>query len=198
MDKGLQTQESILQAAFKLFIAKGYHGTSMRDIARAAGLAPGSLYNHFEGKEAIFYQVLQQHHPIHQVLPILESAQGEDAEALIRNVANRVYDVIHSRKDLLNLLFIELVEFEGRHFGNIFNLGGSQVFGFINKMKQSRGDLRPISTGNIFLSIVGLVLSQWMMESAFLKTMPLPDTEDHFEAAVDIYLHGVLATKSES
>lgn len=197
MSKGAESQEKILDAAFKLFVKQGYHGTSMRTIAREAGLAPASIYNHFESKEEIFTQVIMRHHPVHQILPILETAEGEDAEALIQDLTGRVYDFIRTRKELLHLFFIEIVEFEGRHLGRIFEIGGEPIFAFINKLQQSRADFRPISTGNLFLSIVGLVLSQWMMETGLLANLPLPETEDHFEAAVDIYLHGILAPQTE-
>jgi AcrR family transcriptional regulator len=193
MTKGEESRESILETAFPLFIQKGYHGTSMRDIAKAAGLAPASIYNHYHGKDDIFYQVVLKYHPIHQILPILESAQGDSAEAMIRDVSRRVYKIIRKRKELLHLLFIEMVEFEGQHLGKIFEIGGERVFAFVRKLQQSKDQFRPISTGNIFLSIVGLLLSQWLLETAFLKNMTIPGTDDHFEAAVDIFLYGVLS-----
>ncbi|QCQ94047.1 TetR family transcriptional regulator [Rhodococcus sp. SGAir0479] len=43
----------ILAASSKLFAAKGYTGTSMRDIAAATGMLAGSLYYHFDSKEAL-------------------------------------------------------------------------------------------------------------------------------------------------
>ncbi|MCA1008616.1 TetR/AcrR family transcriptional regulator [Rhodococcus hoagii] len=43
----------ILEAASELFAAKGYTGTSMRDIASDTGMLAGSLYYHFESKEAL-------------------------------------------------------------------------------------------------------------------------------------------------
>ncbi|MBM4724828.1 TetR family transcriptional regulator [Rhodococcus hoagii] len=43
----------MLGAASELFAAKGYTGTSMRDIASATGMLAGSLYYHFESKEAL-------------------------------------------------------------------------------------------------------------------------------------------------
>lgn len=45
--------------AARLFGAKGYDNTSMRDIAAEFGILHGSLYHHFESKEALFVTVYQ-------------------------------------------------------------------------------------------------------------------------------------------
>lgn len=45
---------AILDAAQRLFAAFGYRRTAMDDIARAAGVAKGTLYFYFNGKEAVF------------------------------------------------------------------------------------------------------------------------------------------------
>jgi AcrR family transcriptional regulator len=74
--RGEQTKSDITSAAFELFSRQGYHGTSMRQIAQAAGIALGGIYNHFDNKEQIFVQVLLEHHPIYEVLPNLSAAQG--------------------------------------------------------------------------------------------------------------------------
>jgi AcrR family transcriptional regulator len=198
MSKGEVSQEKILEAAFGLFVAQGYHGTSMRQIAEQAGLAPASLYNHFPGKEEIFYQLILLHHPFRKILPILESAGGDDAEAMIRDVASRVYEVMRTRKELLHLLFIEMVEFDGSHLGEIFRMGSPRIFAFVGKLQEKQGSLRPVSSADILLSIMGLVMSQWMLETVFLKNIDLPGTENHFEAALDIFLHGILATEAEA
>jgi AcrR family transcriptional regulator len=47
----------LLDEAARLFRARGFEGTSMRDIARAVGMLPGSLYWHFETKEALLVAV---------------------------------------------------------------------------------------------------------------------------------------------
>lgn len=40
----------IVSAATQCFIRKGFHATSMRDIAKAAGVSLGNIYNHFDRK----------------------------------------------------------------------------------------------------------------------------------------------------
>ena len=47
----------VLDEAARLFRTKGFEGTSVRDIARAVGMLPGSLYCHFETKEALLVAV---------------------------------------------------------------------------------------------------------------------------------------------
>jgi len=195
MKKGKISQDRIKEAAFKLFINQGYHGTSMRQIAEAANLTPASIYNHYQNKEQIFRQVLLAHHPYHQILPILESADGEDAESILRGVANRVYKVIRKQKGLLHIMFIELVEFEGKHFGEIFRSVSPRIFAFLGKLKSKKGQLRKIPETNIMLTMIGLVMSQWILEAMFLKSIRLPFSDKHFEHALDIYMHGILAEK---
>ncbi|MEX2144399.1 MAG: TetR/AcrR family transcriptional regulator [Anaerolineales bacterium] len=197
MSKGAASQEKIREAAFTLFVSQGYHGTSMRQIAESAGMTPASIYNHFESKEGIFRQVLERHHPYHELLPIMESAQGKDTEEMLREVTTRAFQSIRTRKELLHLLFIEIVEFDGRHLGEIFSVVSPKVFSFLQVLDTSKGELRPISKPNLLLSLVGMVMSQWILEAVFLKNIRLPGVEDHFDAALDIYLHGILASRGE-
>jgi AcrR family transcriptional regulator len=44
---------SLLDVAVRVFNERGYDGTSMQDLARAAGISKSSFYHHVEGKEAL-------------------------------------------------------------------------------------------------------------------------------------------------
>jgi len=48
----------VMEVATELFIAHGYAGTSLIDIARGAGVATRTLYQHFGDKEALFREVI--------------------------------------------------------------------------------------------------------------------------------------------
>ena len=48
----------IMNVAMHLFGKQGFNGTSMRDIANAVGLLPGSLYAHIESKEALLLEMV--------------------------------------------------------------------------------------------------------------------------------------------
>jgi AcrR family transcriptional regulator len=49
-----EVQQKIIHEAVKLFSSKGYHGTSMRDIMKAAGCTQPTLYYYFDNKHVLF------------------------------------------------------------------------------------------------------------------------------------------------
>lgn len=52
-----RTQQRILDAATVLFYEKGYHATTMREVAAAVGIRAASLYNHYPGKEDLLARI---------------------------------------------------------------------------------------------------------------------------------------------
>jgi AcrR family transcriptional regulator len=50
-------REHLLDVALTLFAERGFHGTSIPDLAAAAGIAQGSIYRHVESKEALVNEV---------------------------------------------------------------------------------------------------------------------------------------------
>ncbi len=53
-----QTRARILDAACRAFASTGYHGTSVDDVAREAGVSKGAVYVHFPSKEELFLALL--------------------------------------------------------------------------------------------------------------------------------------------
>ena len=52
-------RENILDVATQLFSESGYAGTTMREIATAVGVLPGSLYAHIDGKETLLFEIVE-------------------------------------------------------------------------------------------------------------------------------------------
>jgi AcrR family transcriptional regulator len=52
------TKERIVDTASKLFARRGWEGTTTRDLALAAGIATGTLFNYFQSKEAIAAELI--------------------------------------------------------------------------------------------------------------------------------------------
>lgn len=50
----------ILEAGEKLFAKKGFYPTTMEEVARAAGLAKGTIYLHFDDKRNLFFSIIEK------------------------------------------------------------------------------------------------------------------------------------------
>ncbi len=56
------TRARLLEAAITAFAEKGFHGTTTRDIAAAAGMSPAALYVHHRSKEELLYLISRSGH----------------------------------------------------------------------------------------------------------------------------------------
>lgn len=90
-------KEQILAAAAALFSDKGYHATTIRDIAQESGMLSGSLYAHISSKEDLLYEIIARaaEQFIGSVEPLV--AGPESAEAKLRQaLRSHVRVVAHS------------------------------------------------------------------------------------------------------
>lgn len=192
--RGDVTRAKLLECAHRLFLQRGFHGTSMREMAEAAGIAVGGIYNHYRNKEEIFAAVLDAYHPYHVVLPALETIEGETVEEFMRQAARHIHDgVSGAEKQLLPLIFIELVEFQGRHLKQLIPKIMPPILRFIERFREQPGRLRRIPPPVMFRTFMGMLVGYFLSEM-LLRDSPLFRLADHkwFDGMVDIYLHGIL------
>jgi AcrR family transcriptional regulator len=192
--KGERTRAVLLDAAKRLFVGKGYHGTSMRAIADEAGLALGGIYNHFGNKEDIFVAILAERHPFLVVLPAMQAAQGDTVEALVRDAAGRMIAELSQNQEFLNLMLIELVEFEAKHIPMMFETLFPPLMEFAQRFQEVRGPLRDIPLPIILRSFIGLFFSYFITDLLVGYMLPAEMKAHAFDYFVDIYLRGILAS----
>lgn len=193
LTKGEATRLAIEDAAIELFLKQGYAATSMRQIADEVGLALGGIYNHFSSKEEIFKGIIVDKHPYKQILPAVLAAQGETAEEFYRNAAHIVISEMGSRPEFVNLMFIELVEFKGRHGAILLREIAPKILPVFEQVIKSRKSLRVTNPALLMRSFVGLVISylitEMMISNSIVSKMLPKNSED---AYIDIFLHGIL------
>lgn len=68
-------RDRLLTAAIEAFSAKGFHGTTTRDIAAAAGMSPAALYVHHRSKEELLHLICREGHD--RTLALSEAAVAE-------------------------------------------------------------------------------------------------------------------------
>ncbi len=104
-------REDILKASLHLFAERGFHGTSMRDIARAANITEGLIYHYFASKRDLFRAIIEEYSflPLLRTLPDL--ADQLDLKALLIVLARGFFDVLRQNTELTRLLLQEVQVF---------------------------------------------------------------------------------------
>lgn len=83
------TRKRILHEATKLFARQGFHGTSVSEIGKAAGVQSGALYYHIKSKDELLWQILSSY--IEDTL-----ASTREAVAQNDNPEDRLRAMIHN------------------------------------------------------------------------------------------------------
>src|SRR5215813_15293863 len=95
----LDSRQEILRTAARLFQQRGYDATSMNDVAAALKLSKGGLYHHFQSKDEILFDLMEQAMDITQDR-VINSVRGiADPEERLRTLIRRHIAVVLSERE---------------------------------------------------------------------------------------------------
>lgn len=193
--RGAITRERLLEVALDQFVRHGFHGTSMRQIAAAAGLAVGGIYNHFSSKEAVFAAVLDANHPYRVVEAALQDVNAPTLEAFVREVSARIWQAIDGRQGrLVPLMFIELIEFQGQHAQVLAESLFPKVLAALQHFDPAAENRRPLPSPVVLRTFISLMAGHLLIESVVSRSALFRGLDyDWLEGELDIFLHGVMA-----
>ncbi len=105
-----QRRTQILERALSVFATKGYHGASVTDVVKAAGVARGTFYLYFDSKEAVFLDLLDE-----LLATLRASVGGMDVsdstpmEDQLHGIVVRILRATESNRALTRIIFREAV-----------------------------------------------------------------------------------------
>jgi AcrR family transcriptional regulator len=141
-----RSRTAILEASLELFSSQGYRGTSIREIAEAAGVSTGNVYHHFSDKETIFQTVLGQY------WNAIESADFPFNKALasgtfpdnLEELAVAARESVRVWRRHVALIYVDVVELSGNHIRKFYSEMASRFERFIVTHGETlSGEIRP-------------------------------------------------------
>ena len=156
--RGPERKAQLLRVARKVFGAKGFHGVSMDDVAREAGVTKPILYDHFSSKEALYLALLD--------------ADAQDLEARIRDAlaaptGNRerirasfqaYFDFVDEHAEGFRLMMQETVGADDVFRSNVGRVR-DHIMGAVAELivRESQGRLGREEADDVALGLVGMV-----------------------------------------
>ena len=193
----------ILEAAFEEFSAKGFKGATIKSIARAANLqSPALIYWYFPDKEALFREVLGTRIPLLRTVRDPSSLLDLPPEEVLPSIAKRYLSTFDSRatQRMARLLVGEAMRRPevAEIFGNAVI---QRVLGFLKSYMARQvelGRLRPHDVRASARAFIGMLIPQagGKLFLPAIREDGLTDDE-HVEAVVSIFLHGLQRKEDE-
>ena len=163
---GNRSREDVVTAAGRLFSSRGYHGTSMRDLAGELGLIGSSLYSHIDSKADLLVEVVERGAGFFQASADRAlSTPGDGAARLMALAAGHV-DVVLDHPDEVRTFLYEADALDQTHREKVLAARDryEQAFRDVLQLGADDGslrrDLNPRLAAIFLLSILN-VLERW-------------------------------------
>src|SRR5919201_4849472 len=105
-----ERREAILDAALEVFARRGYNGSSIDEIAQAAGISKALIYEHFPSKRDLHLSLLEAH--VQEIFERLAeaAATSDPGEVRLRAGVDAFLEFVEERQDAFRMLFRDAVE----------------------------------------------------------------------------------------
>jgi AcrR family transcriptional regulator len=189
--RALSSRDKVLRAARALFAARGFHGTSTRDVARRARVNEITVFRLFKNKQDLYLQVLDQVSAgvPHWFDAVLASPLAPQQAFLA--LAERLRELLEP--GLIRLLCIAAVEkpeLMKKGFRSGLICLDAKLAAHLDKCVE-HGTLRNLEPALMGRALVAMVACQQVIRSLLCEELPAQFT-NAAEVYTDIWLHGVL------
>ena len=190
-------KHQIEEAALRVFIRQGYHGTSMREIADACKVSIGNIYNYYPTKERLFVAIVQRYERKMDSFRADAVADLDRVfdEAGLSRLAAKIRKIVYDNPDYWRLMYIDVVEFGNRHFAHSFRhlaANMEQLLGERLRAASSRGPWRGVNPALAFTAIYLQFFTYFLVEKLFggKQHLGVPDQEAVTQM-IQMVTHGI-------
>ncbi|SEM45659.1 regulatory protein, tetR family [Chryseobacterium taichungense] len=116
----MSTKEHILKRAEELFFRKGYHSTTIRDIATEASVNCSMINYYFLSKENLYVSIFGQLHACLEAIPVI-AENGHSFSDGVKTFIDQTINVAYLHPKLVYLFMIEQLQASTMKIGDIVN-----------------------------------------------------------------------------
>jgi AcrR family transcriptional regulator len=102
-------REQIVEAATRVFAEKGFRRATTREVARAAGVSEGTIYNYFEDKDAILLAILDRLNETERRAADFEEGMAMDLRAFLEQYLRRRMSLIWENREVFRVVISEIL-----------------------------------------------------------------------------------------
>lgn len=184
-------REAILRAATRVFARNGYFNSKVADIARAAGVADGTVYLYFKSKEEILHSIFDRNMAEAIAAGRKLIAKLRDPREKLRRIATLHLERLGANRDLAVVFQVELRG--STKFMQEFSAAGfAQYLGLLRATFEEgqragvfRRELNAKVVSKILFGALDEMATNWIISKRSYKLEPMA------EVVMEVFLNGV-------
>jgi TetR/AcrR family transcriptional regulator len=198
--KGEQSKQRILDAAIKIFSAKGFDGASVDEIVDMAGVNKRMVYHYFGNKEKLFQATLATEYRKLEVLEIATMHPEEPIKKIVSDIVSAYFSFLQANPEFVNLILWENLN-QGRNLDQMqIPLSKSPMMDLLVKavnVGKKKGTVRPeIDPRFLLISLIGNCMiycsNRFTLSRALNIDLSSPRVLNQAKKAVaDLLLNGI-------
>jgi AcrR family transcriptional regulator len=168
----LTRRADILSAAEKVFAAKGFYGSTMDEIAKRAEFGTGSLYKYFQGKENLYFSLIEE--KVEEIIQLVRVELGTDLPSIdkIESILHLQLSFIQRNRDFFKIYISERNRFEWTIKDDLGKGVHEKFVAYIDSLEEVMreaievGQLKEMDPRDMAHGFVGIVNSfvfEWIM-----------------------------------
>lgn len=188
-ERSAQTKENLIDTALELFSSKGYTGTTVKDIAKEAGVTDGLIYHYFSSKEELLHAVLVKHNFLDDVQDILQFRDELPVDQKLYRLGKRLMELMVNKSSFVILVFGEAQRnpMMAEKLEGLINEGVTALGGFL-ETRAGSGEIKQIDQKSLARHFIGSLFLYFM---TYGKSRTEKDHRLYLETVIQALCEGI-------
>ncbi|MBI2845964.1 MAG: TetR/AcrR family transcriptional regulator [Chloroflexi bacterium] len=195
-----ERKAQILRAALTVFARKGFRGATIAEIAKKAGVSEGTIYNYFRNKEDLLLSLPREILAPPLAAHFSPEKEAESPQNFLEKVLMASLEQFTANVDLIRVLLASVPVMDEAAREEYLRRTVLFVSDFLEKYFQkeiARGTYRSLHPSVLARTFFGMFFVFFVTQEILLGKRTVPLTyEEIAKEAVDLFLHGALASKA--
>ncbi|MDJ0850520.1 MAG: TetR/AcrR family transcriptional regulator [Myxococcota bacterium] len=188
----------------RLFTRRGYHAVGLREIAEAAEVSLGNVYNYFGSKQRLYARLIERLFSafVADSEPLAEALRASRFPNDLEHLGQAIGRMVETHRDYMTLIYVDIAEFDGEHVRPHYD-GLAQRFGSI--LEERFDELRregvlpnDLDPAVAFTAIYMQFANYFVIERLVGANLLGLDPADGVRAIARLFMHGLCEREAET
>ncbi|MCY7830498.1 TetR/AcrR family transcriptional regulator [Bacillus spizizenii] len=189
-ERSAQRKEKLIDTALELFSSRGYNGTTVKEIAKEAGVTDGLIYHYFSSKEELLHAILAKHNFLEDVQRILDFHDELPVDETLHRLGDRLFELMVNKSSFVIMVFGESQrnQIMAEKLKGLIDKGVATLGNFLDK-RADYGEIKSLDYPSLARHFIGSLFIYFM---TYGKSCTEKDRKIYLKTVIQALCEGII------